>query len=302
MGGLPYDLKLLSDGPQTGRFGTVRLTGQCGGGNWILGAPVSCRAGEAVTGHVAELNDGCFEGCAVGNLRTEIDGKWISTLQGEFTGEACEDSVQNNGVNTDKMLACGTVGSGSYSTKIGNPIDFAIGNKYFHASDYKGNGEFPIVFDRSYSSLVLGWRYAYTQRIERLADDLMVVRRPGGQSYEFRLSGGQWLSDPDVTDRLETVTDTNGLLSGWRYILSNKKQENFDTQGRLLSIRNASGESLFLRKLVLGIQAQASGKYLTRPFMPTAPRRVRKTLLRSQFPILSECRFREDRYVFVDCG
>ncbi|OOZ40312.1 hypothetical protein BOW53_08025, partial [Solemya pervernicosa gill symbiont] len=31
------------------------------------------------------------------------------------------------------------------------------------------------------------------------------------------------------------------------------------------------GESLFLRKLVLGIQAQASGKYLTRPFMPTAP-------------------------------
>ncbi|QKQ25125.1 hypothetical protein [Candidatus Reidiella endopervernicosa] len=29
-----------------------------------------------------------------------------------------------------------------------------------------------------------------------------------------------------------------------------------------------------MRKLVLGIQAQASGKYLTRPFMPTAPRRL----------------------------
>ncbi|QKQ26298.1 hypothetical protein [Candidatus Reidiella endopervernicosa] len=27
-----------------------------------------------------------------------------------------------------------------------------------------------------------------------------------------------------------------------------------------------------MRKLVLGIQAQASGKYLTRPFMPAAPR------------------------------
>ncbi|QKQ25591.1 hypothetical protein [Candidatus Reidiella endopervernicosa] len=27
-----------------------------------------------------------------------------------------------------------------------------------------------------------------------------------------------------------------------------------------------------MRKLVLGVQAQASGKYLTRPFMPTAPR------------------------------
>ncbi|QKQ28020.1 hypothetical protein [Candidatus Reidiella endopervernicosa] len=30
-----------------------------------------------------------------------------------------------------------------------------------------------------------------------------------------------------------------------------------------------------MRKHVLGIQAQASGKYLTRPFMPTAPRRLR---------------------------
>ena len=31
------------------------------------------------------------------------------------------------------------------------------------------------------------------------------------------------------------------------------------------------GESLFLRKLVLGIPAQASGKNLTRPLMPSAP-------------------------------
>ena len=33
----------------------------------------------------------------------------------------------------------------------------------------------------------------------------------------------------------------------------------------------SSGESLFLRKLVLGIPAQASGKNLTRPLMPSAP-------------------------------
>ncbi|SCN46537.1 hypothetical protein BAZMOX_01011_1 [methanotrophic endosymbiont of Bathymodiolus azoricus (Menez Gwen)] len=32
-----------------------------------------------------------------------------------------------------------------------------------------------------------------------------------------------------------------------------------------------SGESLFLRKLVLGIRAQASGKNLTRLLMPSAP-------------------------------
>ena len=37
-----------------------------------------------------------------------------------------------------------------------------------------------------------------------------------------------------------------------------------------LNIRKI-GESLFLRKLVLGIPAQASGKNLTRPLMPSAP-------------------------------
>jgi ribosomal protein L16 Arg81 hydroxylase len=36
----------------------------------------------------------------------------------------------------------------------------------------------------------------------------------------------------------------------------------------------SSGESLFLRKLVLGIPAQASSKNLTRPLMPSAPRFV----------------------------
>ncbi|WP_221900467.1 hypothetical protein [Bathymodiolus platifrons methanotrophic gill symbiont] len=38
-----------------------------------------------------------------------------------------------------------------------------------------------------------------------------------------------------------------------------------------LKPREIGGESLFLRKLVLGIPAQASGKNLTRPLMPSAP-------------------------------
>jgi RHS repeat-associated protein len=138
-------------------------------------------------------------------------------------------------------MGCSADGSGGYSTKTKNPIDFATGNKFFHATDYRGSGSFPIVFDRSYNSLLLGWRYAYTQRIERLADDLMVVRRPGGQSYEFSLSGGQWLPDPDVTDRLEAQTAADGSLTGWHYTTSSNRQERFDAVGRLMSIRNAAG-------------------------------------------------------------
>ncbi len=44
-------------------------------------------------------------------------------------------------------------------------------------------------------------------------------------------------------------------------------------------LANKAGESLFLRKLVLGIPAQASGKNLTRPLMPSAPIRPAYVLI-----------------------
>jgi hypothetical protein len=47
-----------------------------------------------------------------------------------------------------------------------------------------------------------------------------------------------------------------------------------------------SGESLFLRKLVLGIPAQASGKNLTRPPMPSAPRKkTENVIIDLSFPV-----------------
>ncbi len=48
-----------------------------------------------------------------------------------------------------------------------------------------------------------------------------------------------------------------------------------------------SGESLFLRKLVFGIPAQASGKNLTRPLMPSAPQ---TSCIRATSPLSSYTR------------
>ncbi len=47
--------------------------------------------------------------------------------------------------------------------------------------------------------------------------------------------------------------------------------KNYDYKDLIHGFKKLSGESLFLRKLVLGIPAQASGKNLTRPLMPSAP-------------------------------
>ena len=62
---------------------------------------------------------------------------------------------------------------------------------------------------------------------------------------------------------------------GGRAMCKNKVQ--FQTDYSLIELFHQYGtknlgESLFLRKLVLGIPAQASGKNLTRPLMPSAPR------------------------------
>ncbi len=139
------------------------------------------------------------------------------------------------------MLACGTVGSSDYSTKTDHPIDFAIGNKFFRDTDYRGLGGFPILFTRTYNSLDLGWRFSYTQRIDSLGVGKVAVRRPGGQSYEFQLINGQWRSDTDVTDRLEALKDKQGSFTGWRYTLSGNRQERFDENGRLTAIQNGAG-------------------------------------------------------------
>nr|WP_303902818.1 RHS repeat-associated core domain-containing protein [Thiohalomonas denitrificans] len=144
-------------------------------------------------------------------------------------------------METGKMLACGTGGDG-YSTKSVNPIDFAIGNKFFSDTDYRGTGSFPIVFTRTYNSLNLGWRLDYTQRIESLEPGKVAVRRPGGQSYEFTLSSGSWTPDPDVVERLEWQAEANGGAGSWRYSLADNTREFFDANGRLIAIRNPAGQ------------------------------------------------------------
>ncbi len=69
-------------------------------------------------------------------------------------------------------------------------------------------------------------------------------------------------------DTLKLICKQAGLV--WKRVRKSlrkkRNQEEFDR-----SKEKIGGESLFLRKLVLGIPAQASGKNLTRPLMPSAP-------------------------------
>ena len=202
-------------------------------------SPCPCVADQIVTGTFEELSDGCHNGCSVRLLSPQSGPKWERTLLGKSDGSACTDAPESN-VSMKKMLGCGT-GSGGLSTKSPHPIDFAFGNKYFSETDYRGSGVFPIILNRSYNSFDLGWRISYTQRIESVSPNKVRVNRPNGRVYEFSLSGGQWLSDPDVIARLEWDVAIDGHGAGWRYMLPDRTQELFDEGGRLIAIRNPAG-------------------------------------------------------------
>lgn len=195
--------------------------------------------------------DGCFNGCQVSNLHTSELDKWVSNLSGTYTGSTCGDIKTST--NTPKMLACGT-GGGGFSTKTANPIDFAIGNKFFTANDYRGGGAFPINFTRTYNSLGGGWRFSYTQGVQSLAIDKVTVRRANGQAFDFHLVNNVWTPDPDVTARLESL-----VSGGWRYTLPDNTRETFDASGRLTAIRNPAGQEQALAYESDGVSFTVTG-------------------------------------------
>ena len=75
----------------------------------------------------------------------------------------------------------------------------------------------------------------------------------------------EWLDSP----KTEREKENEALIEILK-VLFEKGRGTYGTR-RLKNKLAERGESLFLRKLVLGIPAQASGKNLTRPLMPSAP-------------------------------
>ncbi|HKJ71505.1 MAG TPA: DUF6531 domain-containing protein, partial [Gammaproteobacteria bacterium] len=159
-------------------------------------------------------------------------------------------------MDQDKMFACALSGGGP-NTHTGNPINFATGNKIFHTTDYRGGGSFLIIFSRTYNSFDLGWRFSYSQRIERVSPGLVTVHKASGQAFDFRKSGGQWHSDPDVSARLKRVANVGGG-EGWEYIRPDHGRLYFNGQGRLASIQNPDGQ-----KQTLSYTSTANGQKVT---------------------------------------
>lgn len=144
---------------------------------------------------------------------------------------------------------------------IGNPVNVGTGNKYHEETDYRGSGPFPLEYTRRYNSLAFGafqaptlgpwfhlgtpnWRGTYSRAVQFGEHNLYPgadVYRQDGRIIRFKLTGGQFVPDADVNDKLTMQTDASGNITGWTLVTEADETETYDATGRLTQIRNRAG-------------------------------------------------------------
>ncbi|MGD9602738.1 MAG: hypothetical protein AB7V59_13075, partial [Gammaproteobacteria bacterium] len=128
----------------------------------------------------------------------------------------------------------------------GNPCSAVSGQKFEQEVDYDAaslkfiryNNSYAI--ERNYERMGRFWRNnydygIYLSDVPVLTYPLAIVERPTGQSLRFQYINGGWVGDPDVQERLYTVT------GGYEIIAENDDVERYDSTGRLLTITDRAG-------------------------------------------------------------
>lgn len=140
-----------------------------------------------------------------------------------------------------------------------NPVNVSTGNKYQREVDYAGAGSFPLRFERHYNSAPVvtstrigtRWRHTYDRSVVEVDASTVDVYRADGKVLTFTESGGNWIPDADVTDRL--VPRVGG---GWHYFPSDNTIEEYDDAGRLVAIVNPQG---LVQNLVYDLPSGSGG-------------------------------------------
>jgi YD repeat-containing protein len=144
---------------------------------------------------------------------------------------------------------------GSGQPAFGNPINSSNGNKFEVATDYVGQANNPLRFDRTYNGLAgyqlylnpsqpmgghyigAGWSATYFQYLVQVTVtdstttyNTVYAYRPDGRVLAFNLYGGVYSPDGDVSDSLLQTS------SGWQYQTADDTLETYNASGQLLSI------------------------------------------------------------------
>lgn len=158
--------------------------------------------------------------CPVGSIPHPDTGECLTNNQAKDVGQVCAN--ESGGTN---------------------PINLSVGNKYESATDYVGNERFPLSVSRSYNSLRNGWRFLPEIDFQN-GQGVAAAIRPDGKEYRYYFNSDLgWVADRDVPDTLEGFIDFTAIFSGWRYITLAGQVEDYDDQGRLITVTDRSGIS-----------------------------------------------------------
>ena len=126
---------------------------------------------------------------------------------------------------------------------LGNPVNPAAGNKVQVETDYLGSRPFPLQVSRAYNSLSGQWTF-FPSVDHSVGSIEAQITRPDGKIITY--TGGHTLPDwrntsTDVVDELHSERDGAGNIIGWRFETLDDVVEHYDSNGKLLSVRERSG-------------------------------------------------------------
>jgi len=141
---------------------------------------------------------------------------------------------------------------------VGDSMNASTGNKYNQEPDYRGSGPFPLEYVRRHNSQAYDqiwhgpsyhvrlptWRGTYDRAVlfnDHATYPIARVHRQDGRVLQFKLSGGTWLPDGDVVERLTRLTNGSGETTGWTLITKDDELETYNAAGQLQSIQNRAG-------------------------------------------------------------
>ena len=140
------------------------------------------------------------------------------------------------------------------SCSIANPVNPALGIKSHRERVYaSATASEPLTFEWLYSMNMFdtlvktaGWSHTFGRFIAASPSgnppSSVMAYRESGSIVQFTLSGGTYVPDTDICDRLSRLADGSGNTIGWTYkIATTEEIETYNAAGQLVSIQDRSG-------------------------------------------------------------
>ena len=123
----------------------------------------------------------------------------------------------------------------SQTTYVGNPINFATGNKFQQELDFSYGGNSTLNFTRSYNSADGIWRHNHATYLRFFDTKYVSLVMANGHESHFTING-------------TAITSTSGELgilsktdTGWIFTSTSNERFTFDTSGKLTQWSNIQG-------------------------------------------------------------